>query len=90
MIKKERQEWPLQRLKGIYFAMHCWRCKKFELPQEEYKQRCEENIQRIVGNINLKKMTFKEFNGVIKNTTFCQFEKREFSSCSICKKSGIK
>lgn len=88
MEKRQRPEWPLQRLKGMYFAMHCWKCKKFELPQEEYEQRCEQNIQRIIENIKLKKMTFKEFNGIIKNSSFCQFEKREFSDCPICKKLG--
>lgn len=88
--KKERPKWPLQRLKGMYFAMHCWKCKKFELPMEEYKQRCEENIQKIINNLEIKEMKFKEFNNIIKNSTFCKFEKRNFNNdCSICKKFGI-
>ena len=34
-------------------------------------------------------MKFKEFNGIIKNSAFCKFEKREFSNnCSICRKLG--
>ena len=90
MIEKERPKWPLQRLKGMYFAMHCWKCKKFEHPMEEYKKRCEENIQRIIDNLEIKEMKFKEFNKIIKNSSFCKFEKRDFSNnCSICKKLGI-
>ena len=88
--QKERPKWPLQRLKGMYFAMHCWKCRKFELPMEEYKQRCEDNIQKIIDSLEIKEMKFKEFNEIIKNTTFCKFDKRDFSSsCPICKKLGI-
>ena len=88
--QKERPKWPLQRLKGMYFAMHCWKCEKFELPMEEYKQRCENNIQKIIDGLEIKEMKFKEFNEIIKNTTFCKFDKRDFSnSCPICKKLGI-
>jgi hypothetical protein len=80
--QKERPKWHLQRLKGMYFAMHCWKCKKFELPMEEYKQKCD--------SLEIKEMKFKEFNEIIKNTTFCKFDKRDFSnSCPICKKLGI-
>src|SRR3989344_8804227 len=88
--QKERLKWPLQRLKGMYFAMHCWKCKKFELPIEEYKQRCEDNIQKIIDGLEIEEMKFKEFNEIIKNATFCKFDKRNFSnSCPICKKLGI-
>jgi len=66
--QKERLKWPLQRLKGMYFAMHCWKCKKFELPMEEYKQRCENNIQKIIDSLEIKEMKFKEFNDIIKST----------------------
>ncbi len=91
MGNKERPKWPLQRLKGMYFAIHCWKCKKFELLVEEYKQRCEENIQKIINNLEIKEMKFKEFNEIIKNSTFCIFEKRDFSNnCHICKRLGIK
>ena len=90
MIKKERLKWPLQRLKRMYFAMYCWKCKKFELSMEEYKKRCEENIQKIIDILNIKEMEFREFNEIIKNSTFCKFEKRDFSNdCPICKKFGI-
>jgi len=89
-MKKERPKWPLQRLKGMYFAIHCWKCKKFELSTEEYKKRCEENIQKIIDNLEVEEMKFKEFNDIIKNSTFCTFEKREFNNnCPICKKWGI-
>ena len=89
--KKERLKWTLQRLKGMYFAMHCWKCKKFELPMEEYKQRCENNIQKIIDSLEIKEMKFKEFNDIIKGATFCKFDKRDFSNnCPICKKFGIK
>jgi len=89
MIKKERPKWPLRRLKGMYFAMHCWKCKKFELPEKEYKRRCEENIQKIIDNLEIKEMKFKEFNGIIKNSAFCKFERRDFSNnCPLCKILG--
>lgn len=82
--EKERPKWPMKRLKGMYFAMHCWKCKKFELPVEEYKQICEDNIQKIIDNLEVKEMTFKDLNNTIKNTSFCKFEKRDFSnSCPI-------
>jgi len=88
--QKERPKWFLQSLKVMYFAMHCWKCKKFELPKEEYKQRCEDNIQKIIDDLEIKEMEFKKFNEIIKNTTFCKFDKRDFSnSCPICKKLGI-
>tara|TARA_Y100000310_G_C20412593_1_gene682761 strand:- start:161 stop:445 length:285 start_codon:yes stop_codon:yes gene_type:complete len=91
MVKKERPKWPLKRLKSMYFAMHCWKCKNFELPREEYEKRCEKNIQKIIDNLGIKEMAFKEFNEIIKNSSFCEFEKRDFSNnCSICKKFGIK
>src|SRR3989344_6767867 len=77
--KKERPKWPLHRLKGMYFAMHCWKCKKFELPMEEYKKRCEENIQKIIDNLEIKEMKFKEFNTIIKNSAFCKLQKSEIS-----------
>lgn len=90
MIKKEKPKWSLQRLKGMYFAVYCWKCKKFELPEEEYKKRCEENIQKIIDDLKIKKMEFKEFNEIIKNSTFCKFEKRKFNNnCPICKILGI-
>ena len=74
----------------MYFAMHCWKCKKFELSEEEYKKMCENNIQKIIDNLEIKEMKFKEFNEIIKNSTFCNFEKRDFSNnCLICKKLGI-
>ena len=93
--KKERPKWPMQRLKGMYFAMHCWKCKKFELPEEkfeptEYKLKCEKNIQRIIDILDVKEMKFKDFNNIIKNSEFCRFEKRDFSNnYPICKKFGI-
>ena len=88
--QKERPKWTLQRLKGMYFAMHCWKCKKFELPMEEYKQKCENNIQKIIDNLEIKEMKFKEFNAIIKNSIFCKFEKRDFNNnCPICKKLGV-
>ena len=88
--QKERPKWPLQRLKGMYFAMHCWKCRKFELPMGEYKQRCEDNIQKIIDSLEIKEMKFKDFNELIKNTTFCKFDKRDFSNnCPICRKLGI-
>jgi hypothetical protein len=88
--EKERPKWPLKRLGRMYFAMHCWKCKKFELPPEEYKKRCEENIQGIIDGLEIKEMKFKEFNAIIKNTTFCKFEKRDFDNdCPICKKLGV-
>ena len=88
--EKERPKWPMQRLKNMYFAIHCWRCKRFELPVEEYKQRCEENIQKIIDCLDVREMKFKEFNEIIKNSTFCKFEKREFkNNCVICKKLGM-
>jgi len=45
---------PMQSLKGMYLAMHCWKCKKFELPLEEYKRRCEDNIQKIIDSFGIK------------------------------------
>ena len=70
--------------------MHCWKCKKFELPMEEYKQRCENNIQKIIDSLERKEMKVKEFNEIIKSATFCKFDKRDFSNnCPICKKLGI-
>ncbi len=92
--EKERPKWPLKRLKGMYFAMHCWKCKKFELPEEEfeeteYEKKCEKNIQKIIDNLEIKEMKFKEFNDIVKSSTFCQFEKREFHDCPICRKLGI-
>ena len=90
MEQKERPKWPLERLKSMYFAMHCWKCKKFEFPVEEYKQDCEEKIQKIINNLEIKKMEFREFNEIIKHSTFCKFEKRNFNNnCTICKKLGI-
>ena len=90
MIEEEKPKWSLQRLKGMYFAVHCWKCKRFELPMEEYKQRCENNIQKIIDSLEIKEMKFKEFNDIIKSTTFCKFDKRDFSNnCPICKKLGI-
>lgn len=94
-MEKERPKWPLKRLKGIYFAMHCWKCKKFELPidefeQTEYQKICEPNIQKIIGSLNVKEMKFRNFNNITKNSTFCKFEKRDFSNnCPICKKFEI-
>jgi len=93
---KERLKWPMKRLKGMYFAMHCWKCKKFELPEEEFEQteyekNCELNIQKIIEGLDVKEMKFKDFNNIIKNSEFCKFEKRDFSNdCPICKKLGIK
>ena len=56
---------------------------------EEYKQKCEQNIQKIIDNLEVKEMKFKEFNSIIKNSTFCKFEKRDFTNnCHICKKFG--
>ena len=58
---------------------------------EEYKQRCEENIQKIIDSLEIKEMKFKEFNEIIKSSTFCKFDKRDFSNnCPIYKKLGIK
>ncbi len=74
---KEKPKWPLKRLARMYFGMHCWKCKKFELSQQEYEKRCEKNIQKIIDNLEIKEMTFKEFNNIIKNSIFCEFEKRE-------------
>jgi len=89
-IEKEKPKWPLQRLKSMYFAMHCWKCKKWEISHEKYKKECEDNIQKIIDNLEIKEMTFKDLNKIIKNTTFCKFEKRDFSNnCPICKKLGI-
>lgn len=87
-MEKENPKWPLKRLKEMYFGLHCWKCKKFELGVEEY-QKCAESIQRIINNLEVKKMKFKEFNEIVKNSTFCKFEKREFHSCPICKKLRI-
>ena len=64
--KINEPKWPLQRLKGMYFAMHCWKCKKFELPVDEYKQRCEDNIQKIINDLEIKEMKFKEQKKKIK------------------------
>ncbi len=95
-MEKERPKWPLQRLKSMYFALHCWKCKKFELPAEEfeeteYEKKCEKNIQKIIDNLEIKEMKFRDFNTIIKNSTFCNFEKRDFSNnCPICKKLGIR
>lgn len=72
----------------MYFSLHCWKCKKFELGEEEYRK-CEDNIQKIIDNLEVQEMKFKEFNDIIKNSNFCNFEKREFHSCSICKRLGI-
>ena len=75
----------------MYFAMHCWKCKKWEISAEEYKQKCEDNIQKIIDSLEIKEMKFKDFNDIIKNSTFCKFETRDFSNnCPICKKFGIK
>jgi len=91
MESKERPKWPLHRLKSMYFAMHCWKCKKFELPIEKYKRLCENNIQKMIDNLEVKEMKFKEFNTIIKNSIFCKFEKRDFSNnCPICKKLGCR
>ena len=88
--KKERPKWPLKRLKSMYFAMHCWKCKKWENSIEEYKQKCEDNIQKIIDSIEIQEMRFKEFNNIIKKSAFCKFEKRDFSNnCPICKKLGV-
>ena len=46
MIKKERPKWPLQRLKRMYFAMYCCKCKKFELPVEEYKKDVKKTFKK--------------------------------------------
>lgn len=89
MAEKERPKWPLKKLKSMYFAMHCWKCKKFELPAEEYKKRCEDNIQKIIDSLDIREMKFRDFNGIIKNSTFCKFERRDFKSdCPICKRFG--
>ena len=89
MAEKERPKWPLWRLKKMYFGMHCWKCKKFELPTEEYKKKCEDNIQKIIDSLEIPEMRFKQFNRIIKNSTFCQFEKRDFrDDCPICKRFG--
>ena len=88
-MEKEIPKGPLKRLKSMYFALHCWKCKKFELPMEEYKKLCEDNIQKIIDALEIKEMRFREFNNIIKNTNFCKFEKRDFSSCPICEKCGI-
>ncbi len=85
LFKKEKPKWHLKRLKSMYFAIHCWKCKRFELTVEEYKKRCEENIQKIIDNLNIKEMRFKEFDNIIKSSAFCKFEKREFNNGPICK-----
>lgn len=85
---KERPKWPLKRLKGMYFGLHCWKCKKFERGIEGYSQ-CEGNIQKIIDNLEVKEMKFKEFNNIIKNSNFCKFEKRDFHPCPICERMGI-
>ncbi|MBS3092022.1 hypothetical protein J4466_01240 [Candidatus Pacearchaeota archaeon] len=78
------------KVKGNVFCHALLEMQKFELPLEEYKQKCEDNIQRIIDGLEIKEMKFKEFNEIIKNTTFCKFDKRNFSnSCPICKKLGI-
>ena len=88
--QKERPKWPLQRLKGLYFAMHCWKCKKWERSIEKYQKECEDNIQKIIDSLDVKEMKFKDFNNIIQNSIFCKFEKRDFSNnCPICKKLGI-
>ena len=88
-MERERPKWPLQRLKSMYFAMHCWKCKKFELPSEEFEQteyqkNCEPNIQKIIDSLDVKEIKFKDFNNIIKNSTFCKFEERDFgNNCSL-------
>lgn len=90
MDRKLKPKWPLERLKSMYFGAHCWKCKKTELPSEEYGKICENKIQKIIDNIELKEMRFKEFSEIIKASKFCNFEKRNFDcSCRICKKFGI-
>lgn len=87
--QKERPKWPMKRLKSMYFAMHCWKCKKFELPMQEYREKCENNIQKIIDNMEVKEMKFKDFHKIIWNNSFCKFEKRDFSNhCPICKALG--
>lgn len=89
-MEKEKPNWPLKRLKSMYFAMHCWKCKKWEVSQEKYQQECEDSIQKIIDNLDIKEMEFKEFNSIIKNSTFCKFEKRDFSNkCPICERFRI-
>lgn len=86
---KEKPRWSLARLKRMYFDIYCWKCKKFELSMKEYKRRCEESIQKIIDNLEVKEMKFKDFNNIVKNSEFCRFEKRDFSNnCLICKKFG--
>jgi hypothetical protein len=93
--EKERPRWPLQRLKSMYFAMYCWKCKKFELPEDEfeeteYQHKCEKNIQKTINNMRIKEMKFKHFKDIIKNSLFCKFEKRNFNNnCPICRRFGI-
>ena len=79
MTEKVKQKWPLQRLKNMYFGLYCWKCKKWENSPEEYKKNCEDNIQKIIDSLEIKEMKFKDFNNIIKNTTSCKFEKRDFS-----------
>lgn len=56
---------------------------------KEYKRRCEESIQKIIDNLEVKEMKFKDFNNIVQNSEFCKFEKRDFSNnCPICKKFG--
>jgi len=66
---------------------------KFELPIEEYKRLCEDNIQKIIDNMKesgIEEMKFKEFNSIIKSTEFCKFEPRDFTNnCPIYKKWKI-
>src|SRR3989344_1406689 len=52
----------------------------------EDKERYEENIQKIIDNLKIKTLQYREFNEIIKNSTFCQFKKREYTSCELCKK----
>jgi hypothetical protein len=82
----------MQRLKSMYFAMHCWKCKKFELSMEEYKEKCEGNIQKIIDGVDVREMKFKEFNNIIKNSMFCKFEKRDLGNydCPICRRFGCR
>jgi hypothetical protein len=87
MLKKKYKK---EHIMNWYFGNYCAKCGKIDLKSEDYGRKCYKKMKEIIQGIDGEEITHKEFVNIIRNSSFCKFEKREFSNnCPICKKLGV-
>ena len=76
-----------EHLANWFFGNYCAKCGMIDL--EDFGASCRKKIDLLVKEIEIEKMSYRDFILLMRRSLFCKPFARKFEECACCKRIGI-